>query len=114
MKTNLLLLVALGFILAGCGTVSQHVVEPASAGFYVKPIKVPEGYLVDDAFRDRYNALVAIYGKKKLENGAPVFVPPIVKDSGLTPKGDNQWLMSNDAMENMVVLSDLKRRGATP
>lgn len=109
-----ILIVAFALAVAGCGTVSQHAVEPASVGFYVKPIKVANGYLVDATFRERYNALIEIYGRKKLENGAPVFAPPLVHDFGVALMGDGQWLMTNEAMENMIVLSDLKRRGAAP
>jgi hypothetical protein len=102
------------FMLAGCGTVSQQAVEPQSAGYYVRPVRVADGYLVDAAFRARYNALIDVYGHKKLENGAPVFLPPLQRDDGLTATADGRWLMTTAAMENMVVLSDLKRRGAAP
>ena len=98
----------------GCGTVSQKSVTPATAGFYVAPVKVANGYLVDAAFRDRFNALISVYGNKKFADGAPVFLPALRKDQGLTELGAGQWLMSFDAMENMIVLSDLKRRAAPP
>ena len=97
----------------GCTTVHQDAVPAASAGSYTAPVRVAEGYVVDQAFRDRYNALVAVSGHKQLANGAPLFLPPLKQDQGLTPAG-GQWLMTREAMENMVVLSDLKRRGAAP
>ena len=99
---------------AGCTTVHQEAVQSHSAGFYVAPIKVSKGYLIDGAFRDRYNALIAVYGRSRLSDGAPIFIPALRKDDGIQPVNDDQWLMSNAAMENMVILSDLKRRGATP
>lgn len=109
-------LLALLFLAAavGCGTVHQDAVDSHSAGFYNPPVRTAKGYVVDAAFRDRYNALISIYGKKKLENGAPVFLPPLERDQGLTPLSDVEWLMSFAAMENMVLLNDLRRRGSAP
>lgn len=98
----------------GCSTVHQAAVTATESGSYVKPVRVDNGYLVDDAFRDRYNALIAVYGHKRLDNGAPVFLPPLEKDFGVTPNGAGWWLFTKDAMEDMVVMSDLKRRGAAP
>lgn len=112
MKTLLLSLAALA--LAGCSTVHQEAVQSHSVGFYVAPKPTQGGYIVDAAFRDRYNALAETYGHKKLENGAPVFVPPIAKDDGIQPLPDGTFFMSKSAMENMVVLNGLKRRGAAP
>ena len=99
---------------SSCGTVAQKPVEAKEQGFYVKPIAVQDGYLVDGAFRDRYNGLIEVYGNKKLDNGAPVFVPPLKKDDGLVKKGNGQWLMSKQAMENMVVLNGMLHRGVAP
>ena len=73
----------------------------------------PDGYIVTPHFRDRYNALVATYGKSKLADGTPIFTPHLEKDAGLTQWADN-FLMTREAMANMVVLTDLKRRGAPP
>lgn len=98
----------------GCSTVHQAPVAAESAGFYVPPKQVQGGYIVDEDFRTRYNALVAIYGRKKLENGAPVFVPELVKDVGIRPLTPGHYFMSNEAMENMVLLNDFKRRGSAP
>ena len=113
----LLVVGLLGFIClygSGCSTVHQDSVAVTDAGNYVKPVRVADGYVVDDAFRDRYNALIAVYGHKRLENGAPVFLPPLEKDFGVTPSGAGWWHFTKEAMEDMAVLSDLKRRGAAP
>ena len=99
---------------AGCSTVHQSAVEAAAPGSYVPPVRTEGGYLVDGTFRDRYNALVGVYGRKRLENGAPVFVPPLERDQGLTARGPDQWFMKNEAMENMVTLVALQHRGAAP
>ena len=117
MKAALFLIAAI-LALAGCGTVSQNAVDAQNAGFYVKPVKVADGYIVSSEFRARYNALIAVYGHKKLENGAPLFLPPLTKDAGVTSTGAGGELggyhMTNEAMENMDILSALKRRGAAP
>lgn len=99
---------------AGCTTVHQSEVTPNAAGFTAQPIREGDHYLIDDAFRARYNALIGIYGRKKLENGAPVFLPPLKKDDGVTAIAPGQWRMTYAAMENMAVLSDMKRRGTKP
>jgi len=113
-----LLVFFLAITLAGCGTVSQNIVEAQNAGFYIKPIRVVKDgvttFVVNADFRDRYNALIEVYGHKKLENGAPVFLPPLAKDAGITPTGAGGFVMTAEAMANMVVLSDFKRRGAAP
>lgn len=110
-----LLFVVLLALAPSCSTVHQSEVAPARPGFNAAPIRVGDGYLVDDAFRDRYNALVAIYGHKRLENGAPVFVPALERDAGVAAASfPHQWTFSLEAMENMIVLEGLKRRGAPP
>ena len=113
-----ILVIFFALTLAGCGTVSQNIVEAQNAGFYIKPVKVVKDgvttFVVNADFRERYNALIEVYGHKKLENGAPVFLPPLVKDAGVTPTGAGGFVMTAEAMANMVVLSDLKRRGAAP
>lgn len=99
----------------GCSTVHQQAVEAHEPANYVRPFRLSSGeYLVDDAFRDRYNALIAVYGHKKLENGAPVFLPPLEKDAGVRANGFGHWIMTREAMENMALLSDMKRRGSAP
>lgn len=101
-------------VVSSCGTVAPKPVNTKEQGFYVKPVAVQDGYLVDEAFRDRYNGLIEVYGDKKLDNGAPVFVPSLKKDDGLVKKGKGQWLMSKQAMENMVVLNGMLHRGVAP
>lgn len=112
--STVLCLLSSGLWLTGCSTISQHAVAPAATLAYIAPIKVANGYLIDATFRDRYNALIAIYGAKKLEDGAPVFVPALRRDDGITIADAAHWLMTAAAMDNMVTLSALKRRGAAP
>lgn len=82
-------------------------------------VKMPDsfstdlGYHVTAHFRDRYNGLVAVYGKSKLSDGAPIFVPSLTKDDGLTVV-DGNFLLDKRAAANMVRLSDLKAKGAPP
>ena len=98
----------------GCSTVHQAAVPASSAGLEVQPVRQGDYYIITDAYRDRYNALIAVYGNKKLEDGAPVFFPPLVKDAGIEPAGPHQWSMTLQAREDMVVMVALKRRGAAP
>ena len=100
--------------LPACTTVHQAPVVSQTASLHAAPVKVTGGYLLDAYWRDTYNALVAVYGEKKLANGAPVFVPALKKDSGLTALNADQWFMPDAAMQDFLVLRDLQRRGATP
>ena len=108
------ILFCLALLLAGCTTVHQAPVVPQTASLHAAPLKVPGGYVLDAYWRDTYNGLVAVYGEKKLVNGAPVFVPALKKDSGLTALNADQWFMPDAAMQDFLVLHDLQRRGATP
>ena len=101
-------------LLSGCATVHQSAVQPQTTSLHAAPLKIAGGYVLDAYWRDTYNGLVAVYGEKKLSDGAPVFVPPLKKDDGLTAINAEQWMMTDSAMQNFTVLSDLKRRGAAP
>ncbi len=119
----------LAMMLASCCTVTQKAVISQTASM---DGNVPDsgiltettgGYVVTAHFRDRYNALVATYGSSKTADGAPIFTPALRKDDGFTKLsgatsqalyGQQVWLITKQAMETMVVLSDLKRRGFKP
>ena len=108
-------------ILIGCTTVRQAPAKSAAPSYDgnaqnsgILSETATGGYIITAHFRDRYNALVAIYGRSKLGDGAPIFSPALRKDDGLFAEGDGTWIMDKQHMEDMVTLSDLKRRGAKP
>ena len=125
------MIAALGiFLFGGCSTVTQAPVKSQSASWDGNAqnsgilAKVPAGYIVTPTFRARYNSLITIYGRSKTKDGSPIFTPPLAVDSGITPvppsvasQTYNQpqvWLINNQGMAAMVILSDLKRRGFAP
>ena len=109
---------ALALGLAACTTVHQKPVEGQQASFDGADqnsgiiAKVPGGYIVTPHFRDRYNALIDAYGAAKFANGAPVFTPKLHRDDGISPLTPQTYFCDNETMQNVVVLSGLKRRGA--
>ncbi len=109
-----IIVIAVVMAVTACGTVHQAPVAAESAGFYTPPKQVQGGYIIDEEFRARYNALIAVYGRKKLENGAPVFIPELDKDAGIRSLTPGNYFMSNEAMLNMSLLSDFKRRASPP
>ena len=118
------LVAALGIaLLSGCSTVVPAPVVPKSASYgsggartsgIVAKSADGTHYLVDDSFRARYNALAAIYGNSRYPDGAHIFSPPLEKDFGVAAAGPGLWTVTNAAMADMVVLSDLNRKGAAP
>lgn len=102
------------FGVIGCGTVHQKVVEAKEAATYARPQKLAGGFVIDADFRDRYNALIAVYGNHRLENGAPVFIPPLQKDDGITEWGGGKFFMTEHAYENMYLMLGFQKRGAAP
>jgi hypothetical protein len=109
---KILSLIATAFLVAGCSTVHQ---APVQAKVGVPIHRFSDGSIeLDAAMRDRYNGLVAVYGSHRLENGAPVFIPALKKDDGVTPIGPGLWKLDPEHVQDFVVLADLKRRGAKP
>lgn len=51
----------------------------------------------------RYNALAEIYGR--------AWLPAIAPGYGLTDLGDGTWLITNDALEKFIVMSEWRRMG---
>lgn len=85
-----LFLAAVSLALSACSTVHQSIVTPKAPAplGYVAPLKDESGYRLTKADRDRYNGLIAIYGSAKFADGAPVFVPALKKDAGITKADD--------------------------
>lgn len=74
--------------LGGCSTVHQSLVTSKAIVVTPQPVKDDTGYRLTRADRDRYNALIEVYGAAKFDDGAPVFVPALKKDQGVTPAAD--------------------------
>lgn len=67
---------------------------------------VPSGFVVTAHFRQRYNALIAVYGGD--------FAPPLKPDQGIAPISDDRWLISKQAMVWMLTMNDWRRAGLQP
>ena len=106
-------------IAGGCGTVTQSPVlskNPSYDGGLANSGIINRyygSYIVTESFKNRYNALIEIYGNSKLEDGSPIFVPALKKDQGVSYV-NKQWIMSIEAMSYMVRLSLLQKRGFKP
>lgn len=57
----------------------------------------PAGWVVTPRARARYNALIAKYGS--------LWTPPLFPDEGVRELADGLFLMTNEAMEKFVVMS---------
>lgn len=66
---------------------------------------VEGGALIDAGARDRYNALVKLYGGE--------WLPEIEKDHGIRPLA-TAYFISNDALQKFLVMSDWKKMGRVP
>jgi hypothetical protein len=103
----------------GCGTVTQSPVTSQQASYDDNMqnsgiLNRDHGtFIVSEAFKNRYNALIEIYGNSKLEDGSPIFVPALKKDQGVS-YANGQWRMTIQAMSYMVRLSLLQKRGFKP
>jgi hypothetical protein len=90
--------VCLGMLLSACGTVIPPLVESSTASYDGKDLDsgvialVPGGQLVTPHWRDRYNGMITVYGKR--------FTPALETDDGIVPAGpgDNasQYFIDNE------------------
>lgn len=70
-----------------------------------------DGFLVTAHFRDRYNAMVELYGNE------PEFIPALTKDRGLTPSnrsGRGEYLCNGEAMSRFVQMNRWRKMGRKP
>ena len=67
---------------------------------------VPGGALITPRARDRYNALVAIYGRE--------FLPPLVADQGVTREADGNFRITNEALQKFILMNAWRRMGREP
>jgi len=116
MKLYLILCLAL----TGCMVVVQKPVKPLVSSYDGNVqnsgviTKTMDGFKVTSHFRDRYNSLIETYGHTKLQDGSPVFNPPLEKDKGLKANNDGTYEITAQAMSWMVQMSEMQRQGFKP
>ncbi len=107
-------LLALIFCLAlsACGTVAPDRVTSAAASFDGNEQNSgiisanANGYVVTSHFRDRYNALVAIYGRD--------FTVPVKPDDGLQSISGSTWLIDRQHLSQFLEMNAWSRMGLEP
>jgi hypothetical protein len=101
------------FLLFGCvsTTVPQRV-EASQASFDGGAqnsgiiLSTATGFVVTTHFRERYNAMIAVYGGD--------FVPPLKPDAGIAPIGEDRWLISKEGMVRFVEMNTWRKSGLNP
>lgn len=68
--------------------------------------KTFNGGVISAHARERYNALIEIYGRE--------FLPPLQRDSGITPRPDGTNHITNEAWENFKTMNAWRRMGRVP
>ena len=66
----------------------------------------PNGAVVTDHFRFRYNALVSTYGRD--------FTPPLKADAGLTAMTAGRWLIDRQHLSQFLEMNAWHRAGLKP
>jgi hypothetical protein len=64
------------------------------------------GYVVTAHFRDRHNALVALFGRD--------FSPPLTPDAGLTEITSDRWLIDRQHLSQFLEMNAWNRAGLKP
>jgi hypothetical protein len=109
MKTLALILC---LALTACGTVKPERVTSAAASYDGNEQNSgiisanANGYVVTNHFRDRYNALVGIYGRD--------FTSPVKADSGLQRITDETWLIDRQHLVQFLEMQAWARAKSTP
>lgn len=70
-----------------------------------------DGFLVTAHFRDRYNAMIELYGHE------PEFIPPLEKDRGLIPShrtGRGEYICNSEAMSKFLQMNRWRKMGRQP
>lgn len=103
-------IIAVGF--TGCGTVVPKSVAAETASFDGNEqtsgilSSSPAGFVVTGHFRDRYNALVKVYGHE--------FTVPLKRDEGVTRMDGGRWLIDREHMTKFLEMNALSRAGINP
>ncbi len=102
------------FIVGCAGTVTPAVVDSQQASFdqggqnsgFLGWLPNNAGGIFTPRARDRYNALIAIYGRD--------FLPPLELDAGVFHRADDNYDLTAAAMYNFDVMSKWHRMGREP
>ena len=109
MKTLALILC---LALTACGTVKPERVTSAAASYDGNEQNSgiisanANGYVVTNHFRDRYNALAAVYGRD--------FTVPMTADAGLQQISDSTWLIDRQHLSQFLEMNTWSRAGLRP
>lgn len=104
-------IIVLGFVTA-CTTVVPKPVDTDVASFDGNDQNsgiiraTSAGYVVTPHFRDRYNALVAVYGKD--------FTVPLKRDAGLAKLSPTEWLIDRQHLVQFLDMAAWQRSGLPP
>jgi len=107
------LILATALLFVGCGTtVTPDVVHSTQASFDGGQqnsgivMSTASGFVVTDHFRQRHNALIAVYGGD--------FAPPLQPDHGIAPIGTDRWLISKQGMVDFLQMNAWRKAGLEP
>lgn len=64
------------------------------------------GAIITAHARDRYNALIALYGRE--------FAPALVADAGITPLPDGTFRITAQALTNFALMNAWRKTGKVP
>jgi hypothetical protein len=98
--------------LAGCKTVTPDRVASTGASYDGAEANSgilslePGGARVTPHLRDRYNALVELYGKR--------FTPPVRRHEGFVRQPDGTYLIDNQTLERFLTMAEWRRAGIQP
>ena len=113
MKPVALTILCVSLALSGCaGTVTPDRISAAAASYDGNEqnsgiISVNQlGYVVTGHFRDRHNALVALFGRD--------FLPPLTPDAGLTEITSDRWLIDRQHLSQFLEMNAWNRAGLRP
>lgn len=101
------------FFVAGCAsTITPEVVSSGEASYdgNVRTSGVirslPNGFLVTDNFRARYNGMIAIYGGD--------FIPRLKIDQDIVPIGEDRWIITKQGMVNFLEMNAWRKSALKP
>jgi hypothetical protein len=94
----------IALLLAGCTTVTPHLVAPPVA------LVQPGSHVLTAEQRDRYNGLISLgYGTPKHR-----ILPALKADSGVTPGPNGTWLIDNEHAVYFVQMNREFHSGIAP
>lgn len=106
--TWILLFAMVLWLMVGCAsTVKQERVAGEVASFDGSEQNsgvirsLPTGFLVTPHFRDRYNALIGVYGT--------LFRPPLVPNEGILPMTQDTWVIDREHMVKFLTMNQWAR-----